>query len=243
MSVRRFSPIRLLVCDMAGTTINENGLVYQTLYSTMRAHGLSVSIADIPKWHGRNKHEVLRECVLHEAPEAVVPEVDAEVQRLCDTFDTNLIDAYFSNDSPLDYIDKSLPGKIEQLRVHDIRIALNTGYPKHIQEPIIKALHLDELVDGYISSGEVRRGRPYPYMIHQLMERFSIASTKEVIKVGDSSNDILEGLHAGCLASIGVTTGAEDAEALYAAGAKMVIESVMDIHPVCEHTVAIQSIP
>ena len=119
---------------------------------------------------------------------------------------------------------------------------LTYSLTKGIQEPIIKALHLDELVDGYISSGEVRRGRPYPYMIHQLMERFSIASTKEVIKVGDSSNDILEGLHAGCLASIGVTTGAEDAEALYAAGAKMVIESVMDIHPVCEHTVAIQSI-
>ena len=37
------SRTKMLVFDMAGTTVNENGIVYQTLYETMKKYGLDVS--------------------------------------------------------------------------------------------------------------------------------------------------------------------------------------------------------
>ena len=49
---------------------------------------------------------------------------------------------------------------------------------------------MDELIDMYISS-EVKYGRPYPYMIYNLMEN-DIQNPKSVIKFGDTKNDILE---------------------------------------------------
>ena len=32
--------IKLLVCDMAGTTVNEGGIVYKTLYNTIKEYGI-----------------------------------------------------------------------------------------------------------------------------------------------------------------------------------------------------------
>jgi hypothetical protein len=78
--------IKLLICDMAGTVVEEGGLVYQTLRKVgsaaplfldpqrvsdappplcllpkaMVASGLEVSEADMEPWHGAQKIEVRR---------------------------------------------------------------------------------------------------------------------------------------------------------------------------------------
>ena len=51
---------RMLVCDMAGTTISEGGLVYKVLYETMIEKGLEVTPRDIYSFHGVQKKEVLQ---------------------------------------------------------------------------------------------------------------------------------------------------------------------------------------
>ena len=85
-----------------------------------------------------------------------------------------------------------------------------------------------DFIDGYISSESVHHGRPEPFMIQELMKRFDITNPKEVIKVGDSKNDILEGKNAGCLMSVGVLSGAENEENLKNVGADVILNSVMD---------------
>lgn len=92
---------------------------------------------------------------------------------------------------------------------------------------IIDKLKLDSFIDDFISSEEVKIGRPYPYMIHKLMERNNIKNSKEVIKFGDTQNDVLEGLNANCFASVGVLSGAESRNQLK--NADFVVNSVMDI--------------
>jgi phosphoglycolate phosphatase-like HAD superfamily hydrolase len=64
------------------------------------------------------------------------------------------------------------------------------------------------LVDDVIASNEVKKGRPYPYMIEQLMQRAGVSNPMEVAKVGDTTVDIEEGKNAGCAFVIGVTWGA-----------------------------------
>jgi len=51
-----------------------------------------------------------------------------------------------------------------------IKFALDTGYPPEIQEGLINKLNLRKVVDGYVSSYQVKEGRPYPYMVYRLME-------------------------------------------------------------------------
>ena len=55
----RYNNVKMLVFDMAGTTVNEGGIVYNTLYSTMKDFNLDVKKDDIHHWHGKNKYEVL----------------------------------------------------------------------------------------------------------------------------------------------------------------------------------------
>ena len=50
-----FNDIDLLVCDMAGTTVEEGGVVYKVLRESMVAFGLPVTEHDMHPWHGAKK--------------------------------------------------------------------------------------------------------------------------------------------------------------------------------------------
>ena len=56
-----------------------------------------------------------------------------------------------------------------------------------------------------------------------------IESPLQVIKVGDTTNDILEGINAGCYKSIGVLSGAETKEELIEAGADLILDNVIQL--------------
>ena len=105
----------------------------------------------------------------------------------------NTLNNEYFNDNSLNLIDPQLPCFLEKLKYNNINITLNTDYPKSFQKEIIDYLHINEYIDDYISSEEVKYGRPYPYMIHQLMERFDIENVKNVAKVGDTIMDMKEG--------------------------------------------------
>ena len=61
LSIRslNYQNVKMLVFDMAGTTINEKGIVYNTLYDTMKDYGLNVERYEMHMWYGANKYEVL----------------------------------------------------------------------------------------------------------------------------------------------------------------------------------------
>ena len=120
-----------------------------------------------------------------------------------------------------------MPELFNSIRKRDIKIALNTGYSKSVQESIIKKLNMYEFIDDYISSEEVKYGRPYPYMIYKLMEKHEIDNPQKVVKFGDTRNDILEGINARCW-SVGVLSGADGKNKL--TEADVIIDSGMNIN-------------
>merc|ERR1719281_1144013 len=120
-------------------------------------------------------------------------------------------------------------GYFKQLKKAGIKIAFDTGYPPNIQQRLISKLNFDRIADAYISTYQVAEGRPYPYMIHQLMERTMVADVRRVCKVGDSVRDIEEGKNAGCGLVVGVLSGADSYDALMGAGADLVCEVVTDL--------------
>lgn len=221
---------KMLVFDMAGTTVNENGIIYHTIYDTLKILNFDVYKDDIPTWYGRSKSEILLHYLNKKHNNFNGYEIHQNnnifEQELIYTFKRNLKNNYFYKGN-IKLMDKGMPDLFNRLRDNDIKITLNTGYDSDIQQTIIDNLKMDEFVDDYVSSSDVLNGRPYPDMINLLMKRNEISNPNQIIKFGDTKNDILEGNNARCFLSVGVLTGAENEEGLSKAGC--IMNSVMDI--------------
>eukprot|EP00755_Sulcionema_specki_P004323 Sspe_Gene.29788::Locus_14354_Transcript_1_1_Confidence_1.000_Length_1427::g.29788::m.29788 len=219
--------IKMVVFDMAGTTVDEGGIVYDTLKAVMRDAGLEVDDKEFDAWHGANKREVVAHFVkLNNAGG------EAEIDELYKEFEEELESIYFAPDSPV----KPIPGILKyftRLRKAGIKVCLDTGFPRKIASHIIKKLGFADYIDGSCVAMEVGHGRPYPYMIYHLMREHGIERIQQVAKVGDTVRDIEEGLYAGTPYTYGVLTGADKRETLEKAGAFAVVNSVLDI-PITE---------
>lgn len=202
--MRVFSPgtnVKMVVFDMAGTIINEGGIIYKAIDNTLNNMGYVTTDDDKKQWYGKDK----REAIFHHIH---MIERTSNIGHIVRKAENELIKElereYFSN-SNLSLMDNTV-NVFNELKFNNIKVCLNTGYPKHLQEKIVKHFNLN--VDAYVSSSEVKFGRPYPFMIYNLMEQCSIQNVKSVVKVGDTYNDILEGVNAGCGLTIGVLSGA-----------------------------------
>ncbi|MGL5478826.1 MAG: phosphonoacetaldehyde hydrolase [Clostridium sp.] len=100
---------------------------------------------------------------------------------------------------------------INTLRERGIKIGSTTGYTDKMMEIVVKeAKKKGYSPDFYITPDSTSSlGRPYPYMIFRNMEELKILSPKEIIKVGDTNSDILEGKNAG-VTTVGITVGSSN---------------------------------
>ena len=70
-----------LVCDMAGTTVNEGGIVYKTLTNTIRNFNLPED-DEIQDWYGVNKTEVLKYFLIRSRQnDDILPDMLASFKR------------------------------------------------------------------------------------------------------------------------------------------------------------------
>ena len=198
--------VKMIVFDMAGTTITDHGIRYNTLYNTLRNFNLDVDKNDIPHWYGMNTYNVLNEYFNNQCYDIDLVRLEKHRNKLYADFNKNITQTYIESES-LSLINNKLPDKFETLRTNDIKITLNTSYTKDIKDTIIDKLEMKRFIDGSISISDVPYSRPYPYMIYRLMEQHKIISPLNVIKVGDTRTDIYEGNNANCIASIGVLSG------------------------------------
>tara|TARA_B110000495_G_C22899826_1_gene525055 strand:- start:32 stop:820 length:789 start_codon:yes stop_codon:yes gene_type:complete len=94
---------------------------------------------------------------------------------------------------------------LSYLKDNNILIGVNTGFNKKNTESIIDVLSKEGIhIDEYVSSTCLDKpGRPYPYMIQHLMDKFKIKNPKNVMKIDDTNIGIKEGNNANCV-SVGV---------------------------------------
>ena len=223
----------MIVCDMAGTTIEEGGVVYKTLRKVMVDDGMSVSEEDMHPWHGAKKEAVIAHFAEVQGMAPGSSELEERVHRLGDKFEEEIQEAYFAPNAPVGLIDPTLPEWISGLQSAGCKVSLDTGYPPSIQRGLLEKTNLKELVDAYVSSYEVAEGRPYPYMIYRNMEQTSTDDISRVAKAGDSARDIAMGRKAGCGLVVGVLSGADTAEQLIEAGADVVVPNVTYLGAQC----------
>ena len=221
-----FNPgTKLLVCDMAGTLINEQGIIYESLYKCLKNNNMDVKKEDIVTWHGMKKEEVISNVVSKSYKGNKSLELTSEINNEL----ISLLNEEYFNSSKIKLIHPKLPEYLTNLRNNNIKIALNTGYTSSIQKSLIHKFNMKDYIDDYICGDDVNNGRPYPYMIFKLMERNNIINVKDVVKIVDTKNDILEGKNAGCGQVISVLSGAENIKQLEKYKPDIIVENITDI--------------
>ena len=220
---------RLIVCDMAGTVINEGGIIYNTIEKTLNKMGFDAKKNE--SWYGKDKKEVLYNEIKNNI-ESDSRNNSNHIESIVDTAEKELIgeleNEYFSDTSEVKLMHPKLPILFERLRYNGIKMTLNTGYPAELQEKIIDNFHMKDYIDDYISSEHTFRGRPAPYMIHRLMERQDIMNPDWIMKIGDTNYDMLEGKNAKCGLTVGVLSGAGTIKDLEKAD--IIINDIMHIY-------------
>lgn len=100
---------------------------------------------------------------------------------------------------------------IAELREMGIKIGSTTGYTNEMMAVVTRVAKENGYTpDCWFSPNAVQNyGRPYPFMIYKNMEALRVHSVQNVIKIGDTVSDILEGKNAGII-SIGVVEGSSE---------------------------------
>ena len=210
----------LAVLDMAGTTINEHGLVYEALRTAVEETGASVTQDDLQTWMGTDKVEAITALMRLGGQTPATSRVDAAFTSF-----KNTLAASYAATPPV-----PLPGvseAITTLRTRGIKVALTTGFTRDVAGPLLDSLGWSAgFVDAVVTSDEVDAGRPAPYMIHRAMERTGTLSVQQVIVGGDTAVDAQAGRASGAGLVVGVLTGGLTVDDWALTPADLVIPSI-----------------
>ncbi|MCE7043742.1 phosphonatase-like hydrolase [Dyadobacter sp. CY312] len=219
--------IKMVVFDMAGTTVDENNVVYKTLLRAINERQFDFTLDEVlAEGAGMEKLQAIRSILASKqiADEALAKDIFETFRKLLKTAYENLDVTEQNNATPL----------FTELKKIGISVVLNTGYDRQTAEGLIakigweKGTHYDEL----ITASDVEKNRPNPDMILLAMSKLGIEHADQVIKVGDSTIDIEEGRNAGCVLNIGITTGAQTREQLLTAQPDFVIDDLLELLPI-----------
>ncbi|PZX56775.1 phosphonatase-like hydrolase [Algoriphagus chordae] len=219
--------IKLIVFDMAGTTVNENNVVYKSLQQAINKLGHDFSLNNVLLiGGGKEKLQAIRDIMKPVYSSAEDLEKDAQI-AFADFL--TILKAAYKNLEVNTY--KGTCELFSYLRQHGIKVALNTGYNEQTALSLLEKLGWKEgeTFDALITADDVKNSRPAPDMIYVAMEKCGISNAKQVAKIGDSVVDIEEGKSAGCGLTLGVTTGAQTSEQLNTADPDFIIDSLVEL--------------
>ncbi|RZM23639.1 MAG: HAD family hydrolase [Pedobacter sp.] len=220
--------IKLVVFDIAGTTLKDNDEVSKTFQSALKSHGFDIALKLINPLMGYEKKLAIRKLL------AICGATDQDItHELIDGIHKQFVDdmiRYYQFGEGV----VSLPNvedTFKELHAQGIIVGVNTGFSRAIADAVIARLGWLEhgLVDYVIGSDEVELGRPHPFMIEKLMENSQVSASDEVVKVGDTEVDVREGQNSGCRFVIGVTTGAFTREELEPFGPTHIIDDIAEV--------------
>ena len=209
--------IQLVVFDMAGTTVQDDDAVNDSLRHALANNRVQVTRDEVNQVMGMPKPRAIRLLLemkrpagpAREAGETPAPPSvsNEEVEAIYALFLSQMV-RYYQEDPRV----REIPGAtavFRRLRARGIKTALDTGFSRPILDAIVHRLDWGhpELLDTTVASDEVKRGRPHPDLIFEAMRRTGVAQAGQVAKVGDTPADLLEGQAAGCQLNIGVTYG------------------------------------
>ena len=235
--------ISMVMFDLSGTTVYDDTGVRDCLYKAAQEFKLNATPDEILLHMGTNKIHLYQFLISRARGKKIDvkdfekikdPETYDEAKKVFDRYEEIMIEHYRKEV-------KEVPGAADTFRWchdHGIKVATDTGFHHEITEAIMDGLGWvrDGLVDVSVDVEHVpgQIGRPAPFMIYYAMTQLDVQNIHEVIKIGDTPADMLEGRNAGCRGVIGVLSGPRPVTAWGRYWHTHVIPSVADLPELIE---------
>lgn len=213
----------VVVLDMAGTTVTDDGLVVAAFerawdrLSPAPAVQRDSAIEHVVATMGQSKIEVFRGLVDEDTAQAL--NVGFE-EALAELVSEGRV--------------REIPGAadtIRALRADGRTVVLTTGFARPTADAIIRTLGWAELTPTVLTPADAGRGRPAPDLNLLAALRAQAHSVESLAVVGDTESDARSGVRAGAGLVAGVRTGGVADSALLRAGATELLDSVVDLPP------------
>ncbi|MFJ3824560.1 phosphonatase-like hydrolase [Streptomyces nodosus] len=215
--------VRLVVLDMAGTTVADGGLVEQAFGAATATLGLEAGSAEharmldhVRATMGESKISVFRHLFGDE-------DTAQQANLAFEAAYHDLIDG--GSCAPLPGAEQA----IGALRDGGLKVVLTTGFSRATQDRILDALGWQDIADLTLCPADAGRGRPYPDMVLTALLRTATDDVRQIAVCGDTGYDMLTGVRAGASVVAGVLTGAHDEARLRTDGATEVLASVAEL--------------
>lgn len=218
--------IELIVLDMAGTTVRDDGLVEQAFAAAADETGITglnpwpETLAYVRETMGQSRLDVFAHLAGGDAALAV---------RATAAFERAYARIAAREGA------QEMPGAgaaIAELRADGRKVWLTTGFAPATRDDLLARLPWGGAVDGALSPADAGRGRPAPDLVLAAALATGVSSMAAVAVVGDTASDVLAGLRAGAGVVVGVASGSHGRDALERAGASVVLD---DVTAVPEH--------
>jgi len=221
--------IKLVIFDVGGTIIEDNGEVIDSFSAALKANGLEASQAELTEMKGSSKRAVITKFV--ERQFGKDPANDARITKAYEDFKKQLENS-FSNGGvkPI----RGAAATFEWLKARNILCATTTGFYKSVTDGILKSAGWRDTFAANICSEDVKIGRPAPFMIFRAMEAAGVDDVREVLNVGDTRLDLQSGNRAGVRGVIGVLTGIQKEDRLRPESPSYLIPSVAELPKLME---------
>jgi phosphoglycolate phosphatase-like HAD superfamily hydrolase len=147
-------PVRLIALDVGGTIVEDRGDVPAMLVKALKHRGVESTQAEIAKWRGASKRDIIRHFV---EKQTIPAERDQEklIETIYGEFTESLIAAYRTV-PPV----RGAEASIEQLRSRGYLIATTTGFDRSVTSSIFRRLGWGSLFAAVICSDDVVQAGP-----------------------------------------------------------------------------------
>ena len=219
---------RLVVLDVGGTIIQDRGDVVACLQAAFSAQQINISAAEINGWRGAAKREVVQHFV-DARTRLPAPDRRQLSETIYTDFVARIIEAYKSA-QPIEGAEAAF----RKMRALGLLLATSTGFDREITDSIFHRLKWTDHFAAVVTSDDVTRGRPSPYMLFHAMETARVDRVSEVVAVGDTPLDLQAGANAGVRGIVGVLSGVGTARTLAGEPHTDIIASVADLAALLE---------
>lgn len=216
------NPYELVVLDMNGTTVRDNGLVEHAVRTTIAQ--VAPEALDDNEEFSRRFHEGRGAAKLG-LFERITGDHEKAVQALS-LFDDSLVSAI--RDGAATPIEGAVEA-ITSIRDNGLRVVLTTGFSKVVRDALIDEFGWRDLVDLALGPEESGRGRPAPDIVLTAALSIRVDNVRHIVVAGDTRNDLLAGNRAGAGFVCGVLTGAHSRTELETIRHDAILDSIQQL--------------
>jgi phosphoglycolate phosphatase len=211
---------QLLVTDLAGTTMREDGADLAAYRLALSEHDIPFTEADLVARRGASKRAVFKELAGRDRP---ATEADEVAGRALATFEDALRREYETGEV------REVEGAtaaLRRIREAGIKTALTSGFDRGLVDLLVRRLGWNEVFDLVLSSSDAPMGRPAPFLIYRAMMELGVLDVGGVAVVGDTPLDLQAARNARAGWVVGVLSGAHGFESMGAAAHTHLLPSI-----------------